>query len=103
MDNKNIMERYHKLEQDFIELVTQSENTCLYCKNNVECKGKECIEYIEGKGAYSADGRQSFPDWEWTCKDFIFGTCPLLENTPCNGCFENKMRGFEWRGVKCFG
>ena len=23
---------------------------------------------------------------------------PLLENTPCNECFDNDCNGFEWRG-----
>ena len=93
------LERCQKLEEDLIELGMCSENICSYCKNNIECKDKECKKYCEGKGAYGQDG-QYFPDWRWNCKDFDFGTCPLLENTPCNGCFENNAKGFEWRGNK---
>ena len=88
------MERCQKLEEDFTELVMQSEDICKYCKNNIKCKGKECEKYCEGIG--DVDGK--FPDWKWSCEDFDFGTCFLLENTPCNGCFENDARGFEWRG-----
>ena len=91
------LERCHKLEEDFTELFMKSENICHYCKNNIECKGEECKKYIEGQGGYGQDG-QHFPDWKWTCKDFDFGTCPLLENTPCNECFDNNCKGFEWRG-----
>ena len=90
-------ERCQNLESDFMELIMESERICHYCKNNVECKGKQCEKYCEGKGGYGQDG-QHFPNWKWTCQDFDFGTCPLLENTPCNECFENDCRGFEWRG-----
>lgn len=88
------VERCQKLEEDFAELVMESENICSYCKNNIECKGKECEKYCEGVG--DVDGK--FPDWKWTCRDFDFGTCPLLESTPCNECFANNAEGFEWRG-----
>lgn len=97
MDYKRLSEQYEQLVTDFIELVKESEHICNFCKNNIVCEGKECPKYIEGKGGYGQDG-QHFPDWEWTCKDFDFGTCPLLENTPCNECFENDCKGFEWRG-----
>ena len=90
------MERCQNLEEDFMELVIESENICHYCKNNIECKGKKCEKYCEGKGAKDQSGKE-LPDWEWTCEDFNFGTCPLLENTPCNGCAANNS-GFEWRG-----
>ena len=90
-------ERCQNLEEDFTKLVMQSEDICKYCKNNTECKGKDCEKYCEGKGGYGQDG-QHFPEWKWTCREFDFGTCPLLEDTPCNGCFENGCSGFEWRG-----
>lgn len=97
MDYEELLNKYDRLEADFIELVMKSEYICHFCQNNIECKGKECEKYCEGKGGYGQDGRH-FPDWEWTCKDFDFGTCPLLENTPCNECFDNNHKGFEWRG-----
>lgn len=90
------MERCQKLEEDFMELVVDSEDMCGYCKHNIECKGKECPKYIEGKGCW--DDKRCHYDWVWSCQDFNFGTCDLLENTPCNGCFENDNKGFEWRG-----
>ena len=91
------LERCQKFEEDFMELVMKSEDICHYCKHDTECKGKECEKYCEGKRAYGKDG-QHFPNWKWLCTDFDFGTCPLLENTPCNECFENNCKGFEWRG-----
>ena len=92
-------ERYHKLSEDFEEVILKAEDICHYCKNKTECKDRECPMYCEGKGAYGEDGRH-FSDWKWTCHDFDFGTCPLLENTPCNECFDNSYQGFEWRGNK---
>ena len=89
-------ERCQSLEEDFTELAMESEKICRYCKNNIECKGKKCDKYIEGKGCW--DDKRCYHDWIWSCEDFNFGTCDMLENTPCNGCFENNNRGFEWRG-----
>ena len=96
MTDKQLREQYDKLMKDFTELVMTSENICQYCKNNIKCRGKECEKYIEGRGCW--DDKRCHHDWTWSCKDFDFGTCDMLENTPCNGCFENDNRGFEWRG-----
>lgn len=89
-------DRCYKLEADFAELVMKSENTCDYCKYNVECKGKECPKYIEGRGCTDENGK--YHDWKWSCEDFNFGECPLLKDTPCNGCIGSGNKGFEWRG-----
>ena len=86
----------HKLEEDFMELVMESENICKFCKHNFECKGKECDKYMEGKGCW--DANKCYHKWDWSCQDFDFGTCDMLENTPCNGCLDNNNEGFEWRG-----
>ena len=89
-------ERCQKLEEDFTYLVMQSPEICNYCKYHVECKGKECPKYVEGTECW--DDNRCRHDWAWSCQDFNFGTCEMLENTPCNGCFDNDNKGFEWRG-----
>lgn len=75
-------------------LKRDSDDICKYCKHIIECKGQNCDGYCSGAG--DIDG--NYPDWKWTCEDFNFGTCVKMENTPCNGCFENDCGGFEWRG-----
>ena len=70
------------------------DDICKYCKHIIECKGQNCDGYCSGAG--DIDG--NYPDWKWSCEDFNFGTCVKMENTPCNGCFENDCGGFEWRG-----
>ena len=70
------------------------DDICAYCNNQIICNGKSCESYREGVG--DVDG--NYPDWEWTCEDFDYGTCFKMQNTPCNGCFDNEYRGFEWRG-----
>lgn len=92
-------DRCHKLEEDFHELVMKSANICDYCKHNTECKGKDCPKYISGKGCIDENGKE-LPDWEWDCMDFDFGTCPMLEDTPCNDCIKNDNKGFEWIGER---
>ena len=89
-------ERCRNLEEDFMQLVEQSPEICSYCKNKIECKGKRCPKYIEGKGCW--DDKRRYYDWAWSCEDFNFGTCDMLENTPCNGCRNNDNKGFDWRG-----
>lgn len=98
MDYEELLEQYRRLKKDFTELAMRSEYICSYCKNNIECKGKECSKYIEGRGCW--DDKRCYHDWVWSCEDFNFGTCDMLENTPCNGCFKNNNNGFEWRGEK---
>jgi hypothetical protein len=91
-----------KIERDAaiedIKKAIDGELICDFCKYDNPCQGDECDKYIEGVGCTDASG--DYHDWKWTCMDFDFGTCGELENTPCNGCFDNNMSGFEWRGVK---
>lgn len=95
--NKQLARKIEALLEDFKEFILDSDDVCKYCKHNQPCLGKKRKLYIEGKEAWDHKGCKH--DWEWSCKDFRFGECPKLEHTPCNGCFENDMRGFEWRGV----
>jgi hypothetical protein len=96
--NKQLTRKFEALLEDFKEFILNPDDTCTYCENNQPCLGKECEFYIEGNEAWDHKGCKH--DWEWSCKDFNFGECPMLENTPCNRCFENDMSSFEWRGVK---
>ena len=75
-------------------LKRDSGDICKYCEHIIECKGQACDGYCSGAG--DIDG--NYPNWKWTCEDFVLGTCVKMENTPCNGCFENDYGGFEWRG-----
>jgi hypothetical protein len=93
MDDRN----FEALLKDFKEFMLHPNDVCRYCKHNQPCRGKECALYIEGRDAWDHKGCKH--DWEWSCIDFRFGECPMLENTPCNGCIKNNMQGFEWRGV----
>lgn len=79
------------------KIALESEDPCKYCKHNFSCPGKQCPHYIEGRGAVDKKGFKY--DWQWCCMDFRYGECDVLENTPCNGCMQNNMSGFEWRGV----
>lgn len=85
-----------RLQGNFIELVIKSGCVCNYCKHNIECKVKECPKYIQGRRCW--DDKRCHHDWVLSCKDFDFGTCDMLKNTPCNGCVKNNYKGFEWRG-----
>lgn len=101
----NVFEKYEQLliekEQmvQAIKCMTSDGNICEFCSNKVKCESKKCEKYCEGKGGWGENG-QHFPDWKWSCEDFDFGTCPLLENTPCNGCFENDYSGFEFKTIE---
>ena len=68
---------------------------CSYCKHNYHCGDTECDEYIEGVGM--TDEKGTYYDWKWSCRDFDWGTCAKLEDTPCNQC--DLINHFEWRGV----
>lgn len=94
-ENRQFTEKFSALSKDFYEIIIKSEDVCKYCKHHQPCEGKNCKDYIEGKGAW--DDKHCYYDWVWSCQDFNYGECPKLENTPCNGCnFENN---FEWKGV----
>lgn len=79
-----------------LKKVLWDDDVCEYCKYHHKCQGKECEFYIEGIGMSNEENE--YFDWKWSCKDFKWGTCEKLENTPCNGC--NSQNHFEWRGVQ---
>ena len=87
-------ERDAAVEDMTAVLKRDSDDICAYCKNRIECKNEQCEKYSSGVG--DVDG--NYPDWKWTCMDFDYGTCSLLADTPCNGCFDDDCKGFEWRG-----
>lgn len=95
--NKQYSKKFEALLKDFKEFILHSDDVCKYCKHNQPCRGKECECYVEGRGAEDKNGYTH--DWQWSCEDFDWGTCPKLENTPCNGCIKHNLQGFEWRGV----
>lgn len=80
-----------------IKKAIDSDDICSFCKHNVFCQGEKCDQYIEGEGMENTK-TGTYTDEKWTCMDFNYGTCPKLANTLCNGCFENNMDGFEWKG-----
>lgn len=76
----------------YIELLKdKDDDLCEKCRNRVQCEGKKCPDYTEGRGGF-IDGRAV--DFAWSCEDFNHGTCARLENTPCNGCFDDDFSGF---------
>jgi hypothetical protein len=79
------------------ELALHSEDTCQYCKYDTPCKGDKCECFIEGVGM--TDEQDKYYNIKWTCMDFNYGECPMLENTPCNECVQNDFGHFEWKGV----
>ena len=96
---KQQLSESQRREQAAVEDMTavlkrDSDDICAYCKNRIECKSQQCEKYSSGVG--DVDG--NYPDWKWTCMDFDYGTCSLLADTPCNGCFDDDCKGFEWRG-----
>lgn len=93
--SRKLKARCEAAERDLRSVIQYADEGCKLCVHHHECQSRNCPNYIEGMGATDWDGK-SHPDFKWTCRDFEFGTCAALENTPCNGCdFENH---FSWRG-----
>lgn len=91
-----LQKNFSELMTNFVNIAKASKCICHYCKNHIECKGEKCEKYIQGKSCWD-DARCCY-DWAWSCRDFDFGTCDLLKDTPCNGCRGNNYAGFIWRG-----
>ena len=86
-----------RLTAAYIKMLKRYDDICAVCKNHIECKGEDCECFEQGKGG-TIDGKE-YPDIKWTCKDFNHGTCEKMENTPCQGCFDNDFSGFDWVGL----
>jgi hypothetical protein len=84
---------FEKLKKAFVEVLKNPNDVdpCNFCKNKIVCKKKECPKYCSGIG----DAEGKFPTMKWTCEDFNFGTCEVMEHTPCDGCIFNDYSGFE--------
>lgn len=92
-------EKLQQVTSMYVELLKKSdEDLCGdHCKNYIRYEGEDCPHYDEGVGG-TIDGR--YQNFKWTCQDWEHGTCPVLVNTPCNGCFDSKnYDGFEWKGI----
>lgn len=95
VDSDTWKRRAEALERDLHSVIKSVDDGCLLCAHHHPCPGKDCPQYVAGIGATGKDGKE-YHDFKWTCEDFEFGTCPAMENTPCNGCdFENHWK---WRG-----
>ena len=94
--NKHLTKQLNAAISD-IKNAIDSDDICSFCKYDVFCHGEQCDKYIEGRGM-TFENTGQYIDEKWTCMDFNYGTCPKLEDTQCNGCFDNNMRGFEWKG-----
>ena len=67
---------------------------CEYCNNKVDCNPKTCEGYVSGNTVY-LDGKPI--ESEWDCQDFEYGTCEMMEGTPCFQCFKKNYSGFQYR------
>lgn len=76
-----------------VHIIKKSYNfsACDFCKHHKPCMSKACPEFISGIG----DAEGKYPNFKWTCEDFVFGTCPVLENTPCRNCIQQDSKNFE--------
>lgn len=72
------------------------DDICDHCKNKVNCNPKKCTGYISGNDGF-IDGKPV--KFKWDCRDFDYGTCSMMENTPCFKCFENDYSGFHYNGT----
>lgn len=96
-ENAELKQQLTDTQERLIDTIKKHcDDVCRYCENRIECKGKSCEKYINGIG----DIEGKYPNVKWSCEDFDYGTCPLMEKSPCNGCIENDFRGFVLRGTE---
>ena len=56
-----------KAIKDLIKVLTKSYKDyiiCDFCQYNIKCKGKNCENYIEGKGATDEEGNKKFKNFK---------------------------------------
>lgn len=83
---------------DFLkEVSSMCAESCNFCAFKIECPdpAELCDGFVSGVGATSETG-QKIPDFRWDCRDFNFGTCDKLIDTPCNGC--DGKNHWRWKG-----
>lgn len=77
------------------------DSLCEYCDNKIECS-EDCPKYENyGNVAYELNDttkKEYILNFDATCMDEEFGTCSMMRDTVCNGCFENENVGFSWNG-----
>ena len=88
-----LQKELEKVKKERDVLARKAEDSCTLCKNYIPCNGRNCPSFCEGVG----DAEGKYPDWKWSCQDFHYGECPVLENTPCFGCIQNGYKGFVWK------
>lgn len=99
-ENKQLRKRLDASLKDMRTLVKNADNGCDVCAHHHVCAGKQFPEYIEGVGVKWSD-ESDIPNMRWSCMDFEFGTCPMLQDTPCADCdFENNWK---WRDAPAEG
>lgn len=82
-------------EQELNKIAVKINNVeclCDICKNYIKCEKEKCKKYMSGDRGFINGSPVMF---KWTCEDFDYGTCPILENTKCNGCIENDFYSFQ--------
>lgn len=73
------------------------DDICLHCKNKIDCNGETCSNYVSGNEGF-LNGKQT--KFKWDCRDFDYGSCPEMENTPCFECFKDDYSGFVYNGTE---
>lgn len=91
------VENFIKLYRYFAE---HCESLCECCKNNIECKGKECPCYETFHEGRDKDGNVFFWSQEISCMDLNFGDCEMYANTKCYDCIHSEIGydEFDWNG-----
>ena len=92
-DYFSLKKEIERVKKERDKLARKTEDPCTLCRHYTPCSGRSCPSFCEGVG----DAEGKYPDWHWSCEDFQYGSCPVLENTPCFECIQNGYKGFEWR------